>query len=423
MNICVCGINHKTSDLKIRELLSFDAEEHLSALKKIKEVSFVDECVLVSTCNRTEVYIYSKNGNFEQETLEKTICRLKNLDMHEIKKYFYCYMQIKAVRHLFRVACSLDSLVLGEDQIMGQVKAAHEKALAAKTSKAIMNKLFRDAISSAKKVKTETGISKNHVSLGSVAVNLIVELFGKGINEKMVFVIGSGRMATITVKNLLSKAIKKISMTSRSPGYRSGKKEGFDFVQIVDYSDRYNFIDESDIIISSTTSPHYTITSELLEKALITTKKRVFIDLAVPRDIDSSIIQLPGVIYYNIDDLKSVADKNNGKRLFEAAKAEQIVDDLTLNFEKWYEFRKVLPIIKEIEEQVSGYVNKNTGNLLSKLKETSTEDKEIIKGKMLNLSKYLMQKFIYSFNESQNYKDIKSYLKCLSQATKNGRHN
>ncbi len=418
MDIFVCGINHKTADIKIRELLSFNEKDLPEALIKLKKLPFVDECVLLSTCNRTEVYVYSQTGFFDQEVIEEELCRFKNLDIYNLRKYFYCYFQLNAVKHLFKVASGLDSLVIGEDQIIGQVKDAFEKALSLKSSKVILNKLFMDAIYTAKKVKTETDVSKKPVSIGSIAVKLLKDIFKENFENKIAFVIGSGNMGKILINNLISNNIKKIYNTSRSFNGRNKKNNVINYINTVEYSKRYEFIDLSDIIISSTSSPHYTITRDLLEKVINVSKERVFLDLAVPRDIDPSISYLPNVRYFNIDDLRSVAEENNYKRLSEVSRAEQIVEEMVFEFEKWYKFRQILPLVKEIEENAFGYVNRNINVLLSRLNESSTNDKETIKRYVYNTSRHIIKKFIYSFKDCQYFGDTKVFLKYLAESLK-----
>ncbi|NJD04571.1 MAG: glutamyl-tRNA reductase, partial [Ruminiclostridium sp.] len=326
MNVFVSGVNYRKASLEIREKLSFTATEQGVVLKEIKKLHSVDECILLSTCNRTEVYIFSDSSSFNNEVVEMLLCKSKGLDIYEFKKYFYFYSSAKAVMHLFKVASGLDSMVLGEDQILGQVKSACETAMEAGTSGSILNGLFREAVTAAKKVKTYTGLSKNSLSVASLSVKLLTDFFGGILENKSALVIGTGNIGKLTLKNLISKGIGKIYVTNRTHGTAEDLSKGLPSVQSVEYNDRYSIINVCDIVISSTASPHYTITRDMLEKSLTCVRQRVFIDLAVPRDIDVSIKEMPAASYFNMDDLQMSVDRNIDNRLLEVSRAEEIID-------------------------------------------------------------------------------------------------
>ncbi|MCX7711182.1 MAG: glutamyl-tRNA reductase [Clostridia bacterium] len=418
MNIYVTGVNHRIAPLEVREKLSFNGEEHVQALQAISALPGVEECVLISTCNRTEVYIHSLEENFENEILENTLCRLKALDLYGFKKYFYTYQGQKAVKHLFKVAGGLDSMVLGEDQILGQVKSAHEAAMDTKTSAVVMNTLFREAVTTAKKIKTSTEISKNSVSVASLAVKVVGDLFGNDFENKNTLIIGTGKIGSVVLKNLGDKGLRKIYATSRNHGRGSGAKEDNTCVEYVNYNDRYQVMDECDIIISSTSSPHYTITRDMLEKALRSAKKRVFIDLAVPRDIDADIRNLSGISYLNMDDLQAEAGRNIDRRVVEAKKAEEMVNESVAEFEHWYEFRKVLPVIKDIQSFADGILEEKVSQTLAKLKNATEEDKEVIRASMTNTVNEILNKFVYSIRECSDKEDMQTYFRCLGNAVR-----
>lgn len=414
MNIHVSGINYKTTPLEIREKLNFSGEGRKQALEKLRALPGVSECVLISTCNRTEVYVYSENGDFTGESVEALLCGMKGMALYGLKKYFYAYSGVKAVRHLFKVSCGLDSQVLGEDQILGQVKEACELSLEAGTSAAVLNTLFREAVTAAKKVKTLTGLSKNPVSAGSLAVRLAAESFGMQLENRRALVIGTGKMGAIALKNLHSRGIGKIYVTSRTHGKAREVSMDLKNVQVVEYNDRYSVMDACDIIISSTASPHYTITRDMLEKALLEPKKRVFIDLAVPRDIDSGIKELEGVVYFNIDQLQSVADENIDKRLVEVPRAEEIIHGFVAEYEKWYDFREVLPVVREIQRFAGDMLDEKVSDTISRLKCASEEDKELVRVSIAGIVGELMNKFVYSVRECGRKEDVEAYFRCLS---------
>lgn len=418
MNILVVGVNYKQTPLEIREKLSFTIAEQKNALSELIKLEGVNECILLSTCNRTEIYIYSINAHFDSSAIEKRICELKRLELYDLKKYFYIYSSAKAVKHIFQVASGLDSMVLGEDQILRQVKDAYDLALEEGSSASVLNTLFRDGITVAKKVKTFTELSKNSVSVGTHAVILLEKVFEGNLQEKKALVIGAGKIGSIALKNLIAKGISKIYVTNRNHGKVENISKLYENVEMVDYTMRYSVMDQCDIVISSTTSPHYTVTKDLLESSVTTEKERAFMDLAVPRDIDVDIQGIPWVRYFNIDHLQVEVDKNFDKRLLEASKAEEIINDYVLEYENWYDFREVLPVVKDAQRFANEVLNEKLGYIMSKLKCASDEDKEIVKISIKNTVNEILNKFIYSVRENSSKEDIQTYFKCLRDAIK-----
>jgi len=415
MNIHVCGINYRAAPIDVREKLSFTKDEHIPVLQSIAQLKDVSECILVSTCNRTELYVYSESESFNSSVLEDKMCELKALNPYDFKKYFYFYSGLNAVRHLFKVASGLDSMVFGEDQILGQVKNAHDLAHEAGTSHVILNTLFRNAVTAAKKVKTLTNLSKKPVSVSTLGVKLVQEVLGSKLDDKTVLIIGTGEIGTITLKNLISAGIGKIFLANRSHGRAAGLLKEYPELCFVDYQERYSVMDQADIVISSTSSPHYTVTRDLLEKAIKQEKRRIFIDLAVPRDIDEDIQNIKGVMYYNIDHLKETSRENADGRLLEAIKAGKIIDEYIIDFEKWYGFRNVLPLVKEIQRHTGNFAHEKIMNTISKLKTVSDDEKELIINAMNSIVKSILNKFVYDIRENGTKEDIEVYFRCLGK--------
>jgi glutamyl-tRNA reductase len=416
--IFVSGVNYRTTPLEIREKLSFNSEEQKVAIDSISRMCFVNECVLLSTCNRTEVYIYANEEDVDISLIEKNLCDIKGLSLYDYKKYFYVYSGNKAVDHVFKVTSGLDSMVLGEDQILGQVKTAYDMALQAGVSSDVLNTLLRDAITAAKKIKTNTELSRNSISVGSLTVKLLEDIFDRRLDSKCALVIGTGKIGSLALRNLCAKGIGKIYVTNRSHGKMEDLAKIYNSVQTIDYNDRYSVIDECDIIISSTSSPHYTITKDMVEKSVSEIKTRVFVDLAVPRDIDETLTEVQEVKYYNIDHIKSVMDENYDRRIAEASKAEQIIEEYTSEYEKWFEFRNALPVVKEVQSFAKEIISNRISYADSRLKNATDEDKEIVKQTITNTVNDIMDKFIYSVKKYGSKEDIQVYFRCLSEAIK-----
>jgi len=418
MKILVVGINHKKTPLQIREKLSFNTEEQVRTLAVLRDLEKVKECILLSTCNRTEVYICSDEEDVDGVIIEKVLCDVKKQNLYELKKYFYTYEKRNAIKHLFKVACGLDSMVLGEDQILGQVKAAHKTAMEAGTTSSVLNTLFREAITAAKEIKTITELSRNSVSVGSLAVKCISEQFSGELSGKCILLIGRGEIGSVALKNLCSKNPGKIYVTYRSHSNSEGIAGLQCNVHPVPYEQRYSVMDECDAVISATSSPHYTITRDLLEQSIKTGKKRVFVDLAVPRDIDETVGEIEGCSYFDMDRLETVLDENFGRRAREAVKAEEMIEGYVMDYEKWLEFRKVLPIVKDIQKYAEELAREKTEAAVGRLRNASEEDKEEVKSAIRNTINEMLNKFVYSIRENGSKEDIKTYFSCLKEAVK-----
>lgn len=355
MSIQLISISHKIAPLEIRELFAFSEEQQSHIRKVMTEETFIDECVVLSTCNRTEVYTYTSPDHSVREiygVMQKVLLSEASAeDKEDINDYILFYHGKKAIHHLFQVTTGLDSMVMGEDQILGQVKHAHETAMTEKTCGVYLNTLFRYAVTASKKVKTDTSLSKTSVSTGTLAVKIAEEELPGGLHGKKVLVIGaSGKIGGIVLKNLISLGYAELFATTRNMGTFEGGHHKQDAYMQVPYQDRYELINEMDVIISATSSPHYTLTADKVAKSLRTEKKRVFVDLAVPMDIDEKIGSLPGIVSYNIDDFTRIAAENNEKKLHEVDAADEILEDYELQFEQWFIFQKSLPVMNTMRE-------------------------------------------------------------------------
>jgi glutamyl-tRNA reductase len=415
VNVEVIGINFRSAPLEIREKLQFTPEEQRDFLDFFGQQHAADELVLLSTCNRTELYLSKDKAGFDGPALEDAMCGYKKLKSAGLRKYFYVYRGSEAARHLFRVACGLDSLVFGEDQILGQVKKAHQTALAAGASKAVLNTLFRNAVTGAKLVKSRTRLAQKPVSAATVAVDKAWELSGDGLVHQTALIIGSGEMGALTINSLLARKIGHIYLAARKPGKVRPILEGRPQVEAVAYERRYEYMDRADLVFSMTTSPHYTITGEELAGALVTLKRRTFIDLAVPRDMDEKISALPGVRYFNMDNLNGNSREDWQQCALDAIQAEKILDEQLIEFERWYQSREVLPLIRQIEKTVRERVDHKINSALVKLKTVDAAEKRMIAREMRGITGYLLNRCLYSVKETASGKEAGIYYRCLSR--------
>ncbi|MDD3221331.1 MAG: glutamyl-tRNA reductase [Clostridia bacterium] len=347
MSIQLISVSHKTASIDIRSCFALTGEEQIQYMKQLIATDVILEVVVLSTCNRLEIYLYGEDEDkrkifSEAETLLfKSLHLPKNIDGAE---YLRFYEGTKAVQHLFNVACGLDSMVIGEDQILGQVKDGADQAKACGALGTYLNTCFRYAVTAAKKVKTETELSRIPVSAATIAVKAAKEYLGS-LKDKNILIIGAtGKIGTSVYKNLVSEGKGRIYMTVRQHGHLEAQGVYYE----VPYNERYEHIEYMDVIISATSSPHYTLTLEKVKQSLVTPKPRVFIDLAVPQDIDQRVSLLPETGYYNIDDFAQVADENNQKKEKEAMAAVDILEEYRMQFEKWMVFQKHFPQVKQM---------------------------------------------------------------------------
>ncbi len=363
MSIILIGMNHKTAPVTIREKLSLVCDSADTPLYKLKRISQIREAMYLATCNRVEVLarIEDMEGGIEQ--LKTFILSHGNLTLEELQSCLYVYRGDEAVRHLFRVASSLDSMIMGEPQILGQVKDAYRQCVEHKASGIILNKLLHHTFRVAKRVRTETGIANNAVSVSFAAVELAKKIFGY-LDGKSVLVIGAGEMSELAVRHLMTNGVSRIIVANRT--YENAVRLANDFHgEPIGFDILDEKLKEVDIIISSTAAPGYVITPEIIVSALRRRKNRLMfmIDIAVPRDIDPAVGDIDNVYLYNIDNLQEIVDDNMKGRLQEAEKAETIISEEIITFSNWLTTLKVVPTIvslkRKAEDIIAGEIERS----------------------------------------------------------------
>lgn len=351
MSIHLLSISHKAAPVTIREFFGFSVAEQKDMMERLCQQKIIEECVILATCNRTELYVYSKSKSQDVfRVMKKALLVAAGQEENdEITKYIWRYYGESAIHHLFQVAAGLDSMVIGEDQILGQVKQAHETARNMGRCKTYLNTLFRDCVTGAKKVKTATDLSRASVSTASLAIKAAATQLG-GLEHKKVMIIGaSGKIGSILLKNLQGIQGIDLYVTTRNRSL-SKKIHGDVGYSEVEYDDRYSYIEEMDVIASATASPHYTILYNEI-KEYVATRQKVFLDLAVPTDIESKIGTIEGYSYFNMDDFNFVAQSNNEKKKKAAQMAGNILEEYELCYKRWLVFQEALPVMREVEEQ------------------------------------------------------------------------
>ena len=341
------SISHKITPVHIRELFAFSKQEQIEFGKQIMEHEDITGHVIVSTCNRSDIYFSGEKKTIN--IMEKAVCQYKNISLVQNLKYLNVYNDEGAIRHLFRVVSGLDSMVIGEDEILRQVKEAYQLALENKFTNQELNIAFQEAISSAKLVKTDTNISNIPVSIGTLTANCVVD-FLKQNNGCNVLIVGiTGQMGNIVAKNLSSKGDLNIIGISRKHNAANDLFMNYNNIEVVAYQDRYQYLEQSDVIVSMTTSPHYTFTYHEVSQTLKDNlKKKLFVDLAVPGDIDKEIAKIEQCEILDIDYFQKASKENNLTKLKELDKVELILDSRIDETLKNIYVQKFQPIVEEV---------------------------------------------------------------------------
>ncbi|MDR3687174.1 MAG: glutamyl-tRNA reductase [Coriobacteriia bacterium] len=351
MHLTLVGLSHKTAPVDIREKLTFPANVQQSALSALTASDAVAEAVIVSTCNRTEIYAVTAENFDGPGAIIDFMCDYHDLDRHELVRYLYISEGEAVVRHLFRVVASLDSMVLGEAQILGQVKEAYEHSFEGGGSQRIFNKLFRQSFEVGKRVRTETEIGENAVSISYAAVELAKKVFDT-LDGRTILVVGAGKMSELTAKHLVSQGVKEVLVANRTFARAQELADKFEGTAIP-YEDLFTRMADADIVISSTAATGYVITKSEVAAARKGRRRGplFLIDIALPRDIDPAVNDLADVYLYNIDDLNGVVSANLEERMHEAELAEVIIAEEMASFESWLESMEVVPTVAAIRSK------------------------------------------------------------------------
>ena len=354
MKIFVLGLNYKNASLSVREKLAFDSEQTLQALKLLKK-SFQDaEFVLLSTCNRVELYCACERDNpIETEKLVKFLSDFHNVNSEEFREFLFVLTDEDAVRHLLTVASSLDSQVIGEAQIFNQVKESYKLACQAKSTGKILNRLFHCSFSTGKKVFSATSISQGKVSIAGIAVELAKQLF-EDISSAKVTVIGAGEMGELIVQHLIKSGCEQINIINRS--YERALEVANRYkVSAIQWAQINEQLQEADIIISSAAVKDYLYTKETFETVIKRRKKKnlLIIDIGVPRNMEPSLSEIEGVHLYSIEDLSQIIQKNRKAREKDISMSMEIIDKEVDVFIQWLLTREIGPLIGKLSEQFS----------------------------------------------------------------------
>ncbi|HYU99660.1 MAG TPA: glutamyl-tRNA reductase [Pyrinomonadaceae bacterium] len=354
MSIVVVGINHKSAPVEVRERLAFTEEACSTGLRALVDGEIVREGLIVSTCNRVEVLAETASERLSDtiERVNQFLSRTDSLPRSFFETHLYQHTDDEAVRHLFRVTSSLDSMIVGEPQVLGQVRRAYSIALEAGTAGRILNRLVHHAFRVAKRVRTETGIGANAVSISYMAVELGKKIFNS-LEGHTALLIGAGEMAELSARHLLNAGVSRVLLANRTEE-RAGRLAAELGGETVNFAELANHLAEADIIICSTAADRYLITEQMVREARGKRRNRpsFFIDISVPRNIDPAVGKLPNVFVFDIDDLESVISSNIREREREAERAELIVESEIMQFQQTLRVLDIGPTIGALKNKL-----------------------------------------------------------------------
>jgi glutamyl-tRNA reductase len=345
------GISHKTAELAVRERLALPEGRAASLVAELVRAAEVQEAVAISTCNRTELYLIASDPVDAESLALSALARQAGIRPTELLGNLYSLRGTDAVHHLFSVAAGLESMIIGESEIQGQVRRAYELALVEGTTGPVTNRLFRDALAAGKRARTETGIGRLRVSVSSMAVELAQQVLGD-LGSRRVLVIGAGENGEVTARALADRGVHSIFVANRRYDRAIGLAQRFGG-EAVRFDDLPELLGDADIVVSCTASPHQIVGREELAVVLEERVGRplLLIDIAVPRDIDPAVRGLPGITLYDMDDLQHAVARNMSGREAEAAKAAQLVDQEVERFSHWLGSLEVVPTISALRER------------------------------------------------------------------------
>ena len=389
--IIVIGLSHKTAKVNLREKIAHLIEPVSDSVLKLKNKKSIHECVIISTCNRTEIYAVTDEYESCVSDIREYFISEHKLDEQIINKHFYNFSNDQAVNQLLRVSCSLDSMIVGEPQILGQVKESYKSSFENEATGVILNRLFQYAFFVAKKVRSRTGIGSLAVSVSYLAVELSKRIFDD-LSNRNVMLVGTGEMAILAAKNLINSGVKNLFIASRDFENANALSHNLNGTPIK-IEEIYYKLKDTDIVITATGSNDFIFKSDHVQQALKLRKNEpmFFVDIAVPRNIDPRVNDISNVYLYDIDDLQSVLVQNINSRKESSKEAERIVQEHSSKFMVWINGLKVLPTIVKLKDKMESIKETELERAFYKLDYLSNEQKNIVR----HLAERIMDKVLH----------------------------
>ncbi len=416
MHLIVVGLSHKTAPVEIRERLAVPESRLGEALTRLCSYPGVKEGILLSTCNRVEVYSVVEDVDTGYGRIQEFLADTHlSLSSEQLTPHLYWHTGDRAIAHLFRVASSLDSMIIGESQILGQLKGAFEVALAHKTTGVIMNKVVKKAISVAKRVRTETKIAEMAVSVSYAAVELAKKIFSN-LHEKTVLLVGAGEMAKLAAKHLIANGVGHVRITTRTPQHAVDLAERFGGTA-VPFDQFKDDMASADIVLVSTGAAHYLVGAEDVHRAVQERMNRpmFLIDISVPRNIDPAVRHVDNAFLFDIDDLKHRVEQNRAGRVHEAEKAERMVIEEVTMILDWMKSLEVTPTIVALRNRVEDIKRAEVEKVLGRLGHLSAQDRELVEGLASSIVNKLIHRTMVTLKNEVNSSSGPAFVEAARQ--------
>ncbi len=403
MHLLLLGISHKTAPVDVRERVDFQArgvELALRTLAARKPGGSAPEVAVLSTCNRAELYVACDDLSAARRELLSFVSAFHDVDEAAIASHVYDVTDLDAARHLFRVAAGLDSLVVGEPQILGQVKEAHSTARQADTAGPLLNRLLHACFAVGKRVRTETSLGSGAVSVGYAAVNLARKIFGD-LEGRSVVVLGAGEMGKLTAQHMKSQGVRQVTIVSRTIGHAAKTAEAIGGATAARWEDMDAALVASDIVITATGAATPILTKARVESVMRPRRGRplFIIDIAVPRDVEAAAGEIEQVFLYNIDDLQAAVRENLARRASEVTRAESIVDEELGKFATWLRSRGVIPTVVALRQSFESIRRAEIDRLDFKLSALPPEARDEARARVDEITHLLVEKLLLTPTE------------------------
>lgn len=412
----VVGLNYRTAPVEVRERVSIHHSQIAASLQQLQKHTVIAGVVLLSTCNRLEIYAVTKDVETGVNLIKDFLIKQSQDESGGIKDSLYIHTLYPAVRHLLRVVAGLDSMILGESEILGQVARAYELSYKAGVNNKIINVMFQKALAVGKRVRTETGIDQYSTSISYTAVELAKQITGsfQGIN---IILLGAGEMSALTMKHLVAQGASTVVISNRSlerAKALASECEG----KAVPFTDLEVCLEEADLVFSATSSKNFIIGAEQLRKVMAKRHYRplLLIDIAVPRDIDYRVKAIEGVSLYDIDDLRGVVQRHQSAKELAAREAEKIIDEEMADFKKWHNTLFVLPTIEALQQRGEEIKNTQLGLTMSKLGGITPKQEKVIRSMANSIVKEFLHVPIITLKEVSNTPQGHLYTEILQNA-------
>lgn len=393
------GLNHRSAPLEVREKMSIHHCQMKKVLMELISCSGLQGVVILSTCNRFEIYAATTDVEIGINSIKKFLAQYSGLEELVLNQYFYVHTLYDAIRHLFRVVSGLDSMVLGETQILGQVAHAYEVAYEAGVTNKAVNVFFQNSLTVGKRVRTETQIDQHPVSISYTAVELTKQQFGE-LGGKSILILGAGEMSALTAKHLVAAGASTVLVSNRSYERAASLAEEFSG-RAVRFDEMDDYLVKVDIVISATASANFVILPERVQKVMDSRQNRplLLIDIAVPRDIHPDVGEIPGVTLYDIDDLRGVVDRHHHAREQAAQQAEKIIDEEMAQFLKWHNSLFVIPTIVALQQKGQEIKDAQLNRALERLGGLTPKQEKIIRSMANSIVNQLLHSPITNLKE------------------------